>query len=194
MISASHNPIADNGIKFFARRRIQTVGRDRDRDRVAARQSPDLPRPTGADVGVAQTRTKSRATLLRRTLWRRCRSAPACTSCVDAAYGAAYAIAPYALRKLGATVTEINCENDGALHQRRVRSDAISRPLQATVRDAIAAGEERVVGVAFDGDADRALFVDETGEHRQRRSRHVRDRAFSCTSAANSPATRSSER
>ncbi len=81
---------------------------------------------------------------------------------VDAAFGAAYAIAPYALRKLGATVTEINCENDGS----RINVDCGAtdlRPLQHAVRERIDAGERRVVGVAFDGDADRALFVDENG-------------------------------
>jgi phosphoglucosamine mutase len=81
---------------------------------------------------------------------------------VDAAFGAAYAIAPYALRKLGAEVTELNCENDGA----RINVDCGAtnlRPLQAAVRARIDAGEKHVVGVAFDGDADRALFVDETG-------------------------------
>ena len=81
---------------------------------------------------------------------------------VDAAYGAAFAIAPYALRKLGATVTELHCENDGA--RINVACGATDlRTLQAAVREKIAAGEKRVVGVAFDGDADRALFVDETG-------------------------------
>jgi phosphoglucosamine mutase len=81
---------------------------------------------------------------------------------VDGAFGAAYAYAPYALRKLGATVHEINCENDGS--RINVQCGATDlRPLQARVRELIAAGERNVVGVAFDGDADRALLVDETG-------------------------------
>ena len=82
---------------------------------------------------------------------------------VDGGFGAAYAIAPYALRKLGAQVTEINCENDGA--RINVNCGATDlRELQAAVRSVAESGDGRVVGVAFDGDADRALFVDETGE------------------------------
>ena len=66
------------------------------------------------------------------------------------------------MRKLGADVTEINCENDGT--RINVACGATDlRALQAAVRAKIDAGERHVVGVAFDGDADRALFVDETG-------------------------------
>ncbi len=81
---------------------------------------------------------------------------------VDGAFGAAYAIAPYALRKLGARVTEINCEDDGS--RINVGCGATDlRPLQRAVQAAIDGGDRAVVGVAFDGDADRALFIDETG-------------------------------
>ena len=66
------------------------------------------------------------------------------------------------MRKLGAEVTEINCEADGA--RINVACGATDlRELQSVVRSKIEAGERRVMGVAFDGDADRALFVDETG-------------------------------
>jgi phosphoglucosamine mutase len=81
---------------------------------------------------------------------------------VDAAYGAAYAIAPYALRKLGATVEELHCENDGG--RINVGCGATDlRSLQAAVLGAAERGIARPIGVAFDGDADRVLFVDETG-------------------------------
>ncbi len=67
------------------------------------------------------------------------------------------------MRKLGATVTELHCENDGS--RINVNCGATDlRPLQAAVRARLDAGKTRVVGVAFDGDADRALFVDESGE------------------------------
>jgi len=81
---------------------------------------------------------------------------------VDGGFGAAYAIAPYALRKLGAAVTEINCRSDGAHINVKCGATDLAG-LQAAVRAKIADGARRVVGVAFDGDADRALFVDETG-------------------------------
>ena len=81
---------------------------------------------------------------------------------VDAGFGAAYAIAPYVLRKLGAEVVELNCENDGSRINVECGTTDL-RQLQAAVRSSNASGNGRTMGVAFDGDADRALFVDETG-------------------------------
>ncbi len=113
---------------------------------------------------------------------------------VDGAYGAAYAIAPYALRKMGAIVTEIHCENDGSRINVELRRHASAAHSSDAVRELIAAGEQHVIGVAFDGDADRALFVDETGEIVS--GDHVMFAIGEriCTNAASSPAIRSSER
>ena len=160
MISASHNPIADNGVKFFGADGFK-LSDELEIEIESLLDSPDLPRPTGADVGVA----RFAANLARdyyRELYESKSDLRGLHVIVDAAFGAAYAIAPYALRKLGATVTEIHCENDGS--RINVGCGATDlRPLQNAVRAAIAGGERHVVGVAFDGDADRALFVDETG-------------------------------
>jgi phosphoglucosamine mutase len=81
---------------------------------------------------------------------------------IDAAYGAAYAIAPYVLRKLGATVHELHAENDGSRINVACGATDLTA-LRKKVVELIEQGHERVIGVAFDGDADRALFVDETG-------------------------------
>lgn len=161
MISASHNPIADNGIKFFGPDGFKLS--DEIEDEIESLlESEKLPRPTGTEIGVARS-----ALNLGSDYYKQLYSVGADLSgmhvVVDAANGAAYAMAPYALKKLGATVTEINCENDGA----RINVDCGAthmRPLQEKVRELIAAGESHVIGVAFDGDADRALFVDEEGE------------------------------
>jgi phosphoglucosamine mutase len=123
--------------------------------------SPNLPRPTGVDVGVARL-AQNLTRHYYRELFESGANLNGVHAVVDCAFGAAYAVAPYALRKLGATVTEINCENNGA--RINVACGATDlRPLQAAVRAQIGAGEAHVVGVAFDGDADRVLFVDETG-------------------------------
>jgi phosphoglucosamine mutase len=161
MISASHNPIADNGVKFFGPDGFKLPD-EIEIEIESLLDSPDLPRPTGIDVGVARI-AQNLARHYYRELYEIRADLSGLHVVVDAAFGAAYAIAPYALRKLGAIVTELNCENDGA--RINVACGATDmRPLQAAVRERIAAGDERVVGVAFDGDADRALFVDETGE------------------------------
>jgi phosphoglucosamine mutase len=160
MISASHNPIADNGIKFFGPDGFKLS--DAIEDEIEALLgSSDFPQPTGADIGVASVGLNLGKHYYDE-LYARAADLRGLTVVVDGAFGAAYQYAPYALRKLGATVHEINCEADGA--RINVQCGATDlRPLQARVRELIARGEERVVGVAFDGDADRALFVDETG-------------------------------
>lgn len=160
VISASHNPIADNGIKFFGSDGFKLP--DEMEDRIEALlDSQELARPTGSAVGVARV-AQNLARFYYRELYESNADLQGLHVIVDAAFGAAYAIAPYALRKLGAAVTELNCENDGL----RINVDCGAtnlRPLQAAVRARVDAGEKHVLGVAFDGDADRALFVDETG-------------------------------
>lgn len=161
MISASHNPIADNGIKFFGPDGFK-LSDEVESEIEALLESTELPRPTGVNIGVARV-----AQNLGRHYYQELYDSGAKLEglhvVVDGAFGAAYAIAPYALRKLGATVTEINCENDGS--RINVGCGATDlRPLQAAVKSLVEAGEPHVVGVAFDGDADRALFVDERGD------------------------------
>jgi phosphoglucosamine mutase len=156
MISASHNPIADNGIKFFGPDGFK-LSDEIEREIESLIESDRLPRPTGTGVGVART-AQNLGKHYYDELYGTGVELQGTRVVVDGAFGAAYAMAPYALRKLGAEVREINCENDGA----RINVDCGAthlEPLQAAVR---AAGDG-FVGVAFDGDADRALFVDETG-------------------------------
>lgn len=160
VISASHNPVADNGIKFFGADGFK-LSDDAERAIESLIDSKELPRPTGTGVGVVRT-AQNLGRHYYRHLYELGVDLRGLHVVVDAAYGAAFAIAPYALRKLGATVTELHCTNDGS--RINVGCGATDlRPLQAAVRARMNAGERRVVGVAFDGDADRALFVDETG-------------------------------
>jgi len=159
VISASHNPVADNGIKFFASDGFK-LSDDVERKIEATMDSPDLPRPVGTAVGVARPAQN----LARHYYHELCAGEPdlrGLTVIVDAGFGAAYAIAPYVLRKLGANVVELNCENDGSRINVQCGATDLQQ-LQAAVRSSNSSG--RAVGVAFDGDADRALFVDETGK------------------------------
>lgn len=159
MISASHNPIADNGVKFFGPDGFK-LSDEIESEIESLLESDDLPRPTGTGVGVARV-AQNLARHYYRELYESGADLRGMHVIVDGAFGAAFAIAPYALRKLGATVTELHCAGDGA--RINVECGATDlRPLQAAVRARIEAGETGVVGVAFDGDADRALFVDET--------------------------------
>jgi phosphoglucosamine mutase len=161
MISASHNPIGDNGIKIFGPDGFKLSDAQEDALE-AALDAPELPRPTHADVGIARE-ARDLAERYFATLVANGSSLRGLTVVVDAAYGAAYDVGPRALAHLGATVEALHARDDGALINvacgstdttilsERVRQIALERP------------DARVVGVAFDGDADRALFVDETG-------------------------------
>ena len=160
MISASHNPIEDNGIKFFGADGFKLS--DAVEDEIAARlDDPDLPRPTHADVGRARP-ASGLADRYAMMLEEAGADLRGWTVIVDAAFGAAYRIGPAAFERLGARVIAINAEDDGGRINVGCGATDLGM-LQAAVRAEIAAGNSRVVGVAFDGDADRAKFVDETG-------------------------------
>lgn len=161
MISASHNPIADNGIKFFGPDGFKLSDAIEDEIEALVGEK-EVPRPVGTDIGVASV-AQNLGKHYYDELYERAENLGSLSIVVDGAFGAAYAYAPYALRKLGADVHEINCENDGA--RINVQCGATDlRPVQERVRELLASGKRNVVGVAFDGDADRALFVDETGD------------------------------
>ncbi|HEY2475030.1 MAG TPA: phosphoglucosamine mutase [Candidatus Cybelea sp.] len=160
VISASHNPVADNGIKFFGGEGFK-LSDDLEREIESVLDAPGPRRPTGTGVGVV----RSAYNLSRHyyaELYEGDVHLEGLEVIVDAGFGAAYAIAPYAMRKLGARVVELNCEADGARINVACGTTDL-RQLQEAVRSRISSASGPVVGVAFDGDADRVLFVDETG-------------------------------
>jgi phosphoglucosamine mutase len=160
MISASHNPIGDNGIKFFGADGFKLS--DAVEDEIGERlNDPALPRPTHADVGVSKIAHNLGGLYLKK-LAAAGADLRGWTVVVDAAFGAAYHLGPIIFRQLGARVIAINADDDGARINVGCGATDLAM-LQSAVRAEIALGNERVVGVAFDGDADRAKFVDETG-------------------------------
>ncbi len=161
MISASHNPIEDNGIKFFGPDGFKLAD-DVEREIEALLDDDLTERPTHADVGSI----RSAVGLVDRYATRLIEAGgdlSGLTVVVDAAYGAAYRVAPRVLERLGARVVALHDEPDGA----RINVNCGTTDLRALAArvSALSAAEPaaQVVGVAFDGDADRALFVDERG-------------------------------
>jgi phosphoglucosamine mutase len=162
MISASHNPIEDNGVKFFGPDGFKLSDESEDAIEAAVRDDSALPRPTHAGVGIARTGHEL-AERYFDTLVAGRPDLSALTVVVDAAFGAAYAVGPRALAALGARVEPLHAADDGARINVACGSTDLSA-LTLRVRElARADPSAHVLGVAFDGDADRALFVDESG-------------------------------
>jgi phosphoglucosamine mutase len=162
MISASHNPIEDNGIKFFGGDGFKLSDEREDAIEAALDDDAASPRPTHAGVGVARD-AHALAERYFETLVAGGGDLSSLTVVVDAAFGAAYLVGPRAVAALGARVEPLHAADDGSRINVACGSTDLSA-LAARVRE-IAAAEPsaHVLGVAFDGDADRALFVDETG-------------------------------
>ena len=160
MISASHNPIEDNGIKFFGPDGFKLSDEIEDAIERHVDAAGD-PRATHEDVGTLTNGGGLQQRYMAQLLEGAARLS-GMTVVVDAAFGAAYAIAPAALRALGAEVVELHARNDG----RRINVECGATdlaPLKAKVAELAAAGSA-AVGVAFDGDADRVMFVDEMAQ------------------------------
>jgi len=157
MISASHNPMPDNGIKIFGPggHKLDDATEDRIEELVA--QGPGL-RPVGAQIGRIVDATDA----LERYLQHVRAAAPVrldgLTVVVDCANGAASAAAPRAYHAAGARVIAINAEPNGLNINEGCGSTHLGQ-VQAAV---IAHGAD--LGLAHDGDADRCLAVDASGQ------------------------------
>jgi len=156
VISASHNPMPDNGLKFLARGGHKLA--DELEDAIEGRLRESWERPIGATVG----RVRQDATAGERYVEHLLSTPPhrldGLRVVVDAAHGAAYQVAPEVLRRAGAEVIAIGDQPDGLNINDGFGSTHLD-PLRAAVRE-----HGADVGVALDGDADRCLAVDAAGD------------------------------
>jgi phosphoglucosamine mutase len=155
MLSASHNPMPDNGIKFFSRGGHKLP--DDVEMAVEKRMREPWARPTGAGVGRVRTYDEGFETYVEHLLSTVPARLDGLKVVVDAAHGAAYRVAPEVLRRAGAEVVTIGVEPDGLNINDGCGSTHLE-PLRAAV---LASGAD--LGVAHDGDADRCLAVDAAG-------------------------------
>jgi phosphoglucosamine mutase len=156
MISASHNPMPDNGIKFFA------AGGHKVPDAVEAAIEAALdgaapPRPTGARVGRVDDLLDGASHYVEHLVKSTPHRLDGLTVVVDCANGAASEVAPAAYTEAGATVIAINAEPDGVNINEGCGSTHLE-PLKAAVLE-----HGADLGIAHDGDADRCLAVDAAG-------------------------------
>jgi phosphoglucosamine mutase len=157
VISASHNPAQDNGIKFFGRGGVKLP--DTVEDEIEARLGS---RPKVTSFG----RVSDAAAEQERYLDHLLATLPAGPGqalaglrvVADCAHGAAYRLAPQALRRAGAEVIAIGAEPDGLNINAGVGSTCLDNLAAAVVEHGADAG------IAYDGDADRCLAVDADGQ------------------------------
>lgn len=154
MVSASHNPAEDNGIKFFA-----PDGTKLDPEREAAvearyRHGPPWVEVAGADIGIQTGLPGAFGGYLEHLASRSRYTLHGISVALDCANGAAFKAAPALFKRLGADVAAFACEPSGT---------NINDGCGATHPELLAERAEGRVGLAFDGDADRCIAVDEDG-------------------------------
>jgi phosphoglucosamine mutase len=156
VLSASHNPMPDNGIKFLARGGLKLD--DELEDAIEQRMREDWNRPVGAEVGRIRSDTgRAGEQYVEHLVGTLGHDLSGLRVAVDCANGAASEVGPAALRAAGADVVVINASPDGR-NINEACGSTHPEQLQAAV---VASGAD--LGVAFDGDADRCLAVDHTG-------------------------------
>jgi len=155
MISASHNPMPDNGIKFLARGGLKLD--DALEDVIERALEEPWQRPTGAAVGRIGDSTTGLKTYERHLVQAVGRRLDGVRVVLDCANGAASEVGPQAFRELGADVVSIHAEPDGL----NINDGCGSTHPQALQQTVLAQGAD--FGFAFDGDADRCLAVDASG-------------------------------
>jgi len=162
VLSASHNAMPDNGVKLFAR------GGHKLPDEIeaeieaqmdaAAASGPPRTRPTGAAIGRVRDATDASERYMAHLLAAAPTPLDGLHVVVDCAHGAASAVAPEVYRRAGARVTAIAAEPDGI----NINDGVGSTHVEGLAKRVVAEGAD--LGIAHDGDADRCLAVDASGD------------------------------
>ncbi|HED00254.1 MAG TPA: phosphoglucosamine mutase [Proteobacteria bacterium] len=160
VISASHNPFQDNGIKFFAGSgfKLPDSTEQKIEDLIFSQEIDSL-RPTADEVGKAfriDDATGRYIVFLKNT-FSSAYSLDGLRIVLDCAHGAAYKVAPIVFGELGADLTLIGVNPDGTNINRGCGA-LDTKLVQNSVRE-----QGAHLGIALDGDADRVIFVDEKG-------------------------------
>lgn len=159
MISASHNPVEDNGIKFFGGDGFKLTDETELRiEELMDAETDELPRPVGAGLGKVSIDHDSKYLYLEYLKSTIAGDFSGIKIVLDCAHGAAYELAPRLFRELGAEVIAIGAEPDGlnindgygSTHPEKLRDEVLRHGAD--------------LGLAFDGDADRLIAIDNAGE------------------------------
>src|SRR6266550_5956043 len=156
MLSASHNPMADNGIKIFARGGHKLP--DAVENEIEARLGERWARPTGAGIGRVRDLDDAVERYAEHLLGTLPCKLDGLRVVVDCAYGAAARVAPLVYARAGAEVVPLAADPDGL----NINDGVGSTHLTGLQRAVTEAGAD--VGIAHDGDADRCVAVTSAGE------------------------------
>jgi phosphoglucosamine mutase len=155
VLSASHNPMPDNGIKFLARGGVKLD--DAIESAIESRLREPWERPTGARVGRIRSYDAAVSDYAGHLVSTLDRPLNGIKVLLDCAHGAAFRAGPLALRDAGAEVVAISAEPDGL----NINDGCGSTHLEVLQAAVVREGAD--VGFALDGDADRCLAVDHEG-------------------------------
>lgn len=161
VISASHNPYQDNGIKIFSRDGFKLPDSEEDEiERLVVSGEIRHIRPIATDVGRAKRIDDALGRYIvfcKNTFPDAC-SLEGMKLVLDCAHGATYKVAPIIFSELGAQVEALHCEPNGA----NINDNCGSQHTEALRARVLATGAD--AGLAFDGDGDRLIAVDEQGK------------------------------
>ena len=156
VISASHNPVADNGIKFFGRDGYKLTDAEEDRvEELLQRTEED--RPTGAAIGRVRPADDVAGVYVDHLVASADIDLSGLHVVVDCANGAAATVAPQVLAKLGCRVEAIHASPDGA----NINDGCGSTYPEVVGAAVVAVGAD--IGLSHDGDADRLIAADHRG-------------------------------
>ena len=156
MISASHNPMPDNGIKFFAKGGDKLA--DQVEAQIEARLGEPWDRPTGLNVGRIIFDEAAKERYITHLLSTIDTKLTGLKVIVDCANGASSTVAPSVYERAGATVTAISASPTGW----NINENCGSTHLDNLINEVKKAGAD--IGIAHDGDADRCLLIAKNGE------------------------------
>jgi phosphoglucosamine mutase len=156
VLSASHNPMPDNGVKFFAKGGNKLD--DAVEDAIEARLREPWERPTGAGVGRVHDYPEGFERYVEHVVGSAPHRLDGVRVVIDCANGAAHRVGPEVLRRLGANVVAAFAEPNGLNINDGCGSTHLDRLQELVIHNRADAG------IAYDGDADRCLAVDAGGE------------------------------
>ena len=157
MISASHNPVEDNGIKFFDNRGFKLSDEVEEMIEVIYKKRDEVERPIGTGVGRIQINYEMTGIDEEFLVTSVPVRFEGLRIVVDCGFGAAFKLAPKVLERLGADVIALHDRNDGS----RINVKCGSTHPGILQKEVVVNGAD--LGIAHDGDADRLIAVDESG-------------------------------